>query len=421
MMSDFPVHVLVAAAIVFGCSAPRGVYGQGVPHCVAETRMVDGIPHVLNPSTPIGATRIIPMESVWSYELTETDDRLPPIGTISRVVMSGDSLIYMLDTQGGQVLEFSPIQGYLGVLIRPGEGPGEINGAIDVACTLTGDVSVARRQPGEIVVFGRRGQKKKTQVKLTQDGILGFVTLDRIERSGTGFLVRGSAMRVKGGAQEVCSFLSVLGKDGVERGNLLRKCTAMANLVTGKGIKEIGDVSLAKFACGKWIYLVEDPNDYVVKVFDAEGRMQRIFGREFQRRRYSDAEREEIRAVYAKMLKKVPLARSILDSEPPTLAPAIVSLVARRNGRLWVLPERDAGSSGAYTPFTYDVFDEDGCYRERIQLEGDEVGSGNIAYVLENYVVMLRGLVNLPAGATVSADEQDVPRRISCYRMIQPN
>jgi hypothetical protein len=159
-----------------------------------------------------------------------------------------------------------------------------------------------------------------------------------------------------------------------------------------------------------------DPNEYAVSVYSPEGQIQHVIRREFTRRRYTEEERDEIRAVWDQMKKKVPLAGALFDKEPPELAPSIMSLVARGNGQLWVMPDRDPQDMTGGASIVYDVFDDRGCYIEQVRFESDELGQREAVHMLEDCVVTLRGLTNRLPGAEAPEDEDDLNIQISCYR-----
>lgn len=371
--------------------------------------------------TGSGAEREVPIRTIfpvesWSYMVSDEGGTLPLVGTVSRVIQSGDDMLYLLDSQLSSVLEFSIAGGYRGVYCPSGDGPGEISQAIDIAPAVAGKIAVARQMPGEILLPNGRGGHEKKTVRLNSDGVIGFVTLDRLWRLADGFVVRGSSVEVVGGTQSACAFLSITNDEGVERRNLLRRCTTLENLSKGSGLKGLSEVSQAIVACdGKRLYMVEDPNKYVIKVCDSDGGLLYTIQREIARRRYSEAEREQIGAIYAEMRGKVPHAASLFTEEPPVFAPSVLSLVPREDGQLWVLPDRD-GDAGAGIPhLLYDVFDENGELIEGLRIVLDEFLGGDGLYVLENCLVSLRGLMNT-LGDSNADNGKSEEIRITCYR-----
>jgi hypothetical protein len=404
--------VLAISGICLSASA----LGEETAPCSSTVQVVDNIKQISNPATPAGLTRTLKPQRIWSYSLDEDDQTLPLIGFITQVIQSGDDSIYMLDTQTEQVLEFSISKGYVGVLSRSGEGPGEVMKPIDMAPMPDGRIAVAKQTPGELLLLDCQGSHDTKEIELTGEGIIGFVTLDKVARLPNGFAVRGSAMRVVDSNQEVCAFLSIVNEDGIGHANILTKCTALAKLATGEGLKEIGDVSQTILVCGKSLYLVKNPDEYAITVYSPEGEVQHVIRREFTRRRYTEEERDEIRAVWDEMKEKVPLAGSIFDEEPPEFAPSIMSMVARGNGQLWVLPDRDTEPETGSPLMVYDVFDNQGCYIEQVRIENDELGQPEAIYLLEDCIVTLRGLTNRLPGAEIPEDEDAGNIQIGCYR-----
>lgn len=380
-------------------------------------RFVDGVKHIANPATPRGAVRAVPLRQVWSVSVAAENTDLPLVGLITDVIQSGDDSICMLDPKLEQLLEFSIANGFVRVLSRSGEGPGEVSQPISITSTQHGKVAVARRMPGEIVVLDGAGSHTKRNVKIVGDGVAGFVTLDRIARLSEGFVVRGSALRVTGGNQDVCSFLSIVNEDGVEQVNLLRRCTAFSKLATGEGLKEIGTVSEAILACGDLLYLAENPDEYAITVYDFSGDVQHVIRREFTRRRYSTKERDSIRAVYEEMKNKAPQTAYLL-ADIPILAPSIQTIVVRENGDLWVLPDREPEPEMEGSGLRYDAFDARGYFVETVRLESETggVGDGESVFVLKNCVVTLRGLMNRVPGVDASQFGDDDAVEIACYR-----
>ncbi len=416
MINNTRTKLLMCGLAVLSCCLVTSVLGDEPAPTREIVKVVDGVRQILNPATPTGPERSVRLQQSWSYSVSGEDGALPLIGLVSRVVQSGDDTIYMLDPQIGQLLEFSISDGYVRILASPGEGPGEISQAIDIAPMPGGKVAVARQMPGEIVLLDGRGSHKKKTVRLNSGGIMGFATLERIHRLPSGYALKGSALQVENGKQNVCAFLSIMNEEGVEGASIMQRCTALTNLMTGDGMKEIGDVSRSLLACGESVYLVENPDDYVITVYGLDGEIQQVVRREFERRRYTEKERDEIRSVNEAMAKKLPHVSSLFSDDPPEYAPSILSLMVRENGQLWVRPDRNIEPDSDTNPYVFDVFDDQGFYVEQVRLENEEIGNEDITYILDDCVVTLRGLVNQLPGEDVSESEDDGVIRIACYR-----
>ncbi len=115
----------------------------------AERSSADGIPHVLNGSTPTGGREVLQMEEQWRIGGDDEEGIL--LGLISEVC--GDDLgnVYVMDAQLCQVHVFAPDGELLRTIFRQGEGPGEVLRPRDMLVT-DDKVGLAEEFPGKIIM-----------------------------------------------------------------------------------------------------------------------------------------------------------------------------------------------------------------------------------------------------------------------------
>ena len=98
---------------------------------------------------------VVEFEEVWRAGTDESEDFL--FGVIRGAVSDAHGNIYLLDTQQQQVFKFSAGGGYLGLVSRKGEGPGEINMVYRIYAPGGGRIALAKGFPAKFVMVDTAG------------------------------------------------------------------------------------------------------------------------------------------------------------------------------------------------------------------------------------------------------------------------
>ena len=349
---------------------------------------------------PSGADQPFPFEQLrleLAWEGRDTSDgglngNIPLIGSISTVQAFGDSLVYLYDFQQKQLTQFSVEDGFLRVVFTDGEGPGEVEGPIDFAVRPNGQIAAARMMPGQLYKFSDLSAGDPIKIQLKGPGVAGMVNLQRVLAFGSDFAVKGSALYMKDGAQDVCAFVSVIDSEGLERFNILRGCTSLKSLSTGADLGAIQLAARAIVDAGAYLYLVRDPNIYDIEVYGKNGHLVAHIAEEYSPREYDAAERTQMAKAFNDMKEKMPTSLDgLLNVEVPMYMPSIISIVPRLNGNLWVLGSSDEFILGKEIIRAYRVYDSHGEWISVVRIASEYDHSSEVLYVSGGIVVGITG------------------------------
>jgi hypothetical protein len=161
---------------------------------------------------------------------------------------------------------------------------------------------------------------------------------------------------------------------------------------------------------------------YAVEVFDPDGTLDRVIELEFENRDRTDDEMRRVRALFEASRRNTPYEVTYeLEPKPP----AIAGLHVDGDGCLWVASSRAAEDRPEGVMLTYDVFDPDGRFKEKVAIacEGDPDLDG-LEFLPDGRVLLIKGYVlagmartdqgNVPLGE----EEESGPMEIICCRIV---
>ncbi|MBD3236207.1 MAG: hypothetical protein GF330_05865 [Candidatus Eisenbacteria bacterium] len=112
-----------------------------------------------------------------------------------------------------------------------------------------------------------------------------------------------------------------------------------------------------------------------------------------------------------------------IEKEIADYEPCIYQLRVDSHGRLWVTHSRSVRDLSEGIMISYDVFDPDGRYAQRVQIacEGS-AESDHLHFVGEDRVVLVRGaseqmIASIGPGGGGAAEVSGVPLEVICYRV----
>ncbi len=377
---------------------------------------------VVNGAEPRDGVQTVALRELWRVGGADDDVLL---GVIDSVVMGEDGTTWLLDTQLNTAHAIGPDGEFLGDVGREGDGPGEVRRPGALVQLPNGNLGFVLRQPGRIVEVAVDGEPVGSRRMTPLGGGEGSMISPVTAFCRNGWLVAaGRQFTGFDGGQEVTMVNFISHFDPVTGAELRRFENFPRPL-------DVNDPSFAERdeytpVNGGWamgpdgrIYLPPERDRYLVRVFAADGSVQREIERPYRPRKRDDRDKQDI-LDGVRMVVNGQLVQVDVDIEDRD--PAIVQLHVSDAGELWVL-----GSVGARDPEegilqTWDVHDGDGVFVRQVRLAAP--GDGRQDAVLmpaDGRVVVVRGNLdsqnNTFGGGGAEGDADAAELIVICYSM----
>jgi len=373
-------RLAVCGLAVSGAAAGMGGCGEGGSQWTGTVTDSGGIQVVTNPET-----------GMWSPETqTEVVDELTigrtegdpnyQFGMIAGIDAGDDGTIFVLDMQSRTVRAYDAQGQYLRTMGGPGSGPGELSQAVI-------GVMIVR----DTVLVADMGQQRVTRYSAAGD-VIGSFPIPFTEGLAVRWLERGDGRLV-----QQSRIMSFPGQPQVEPKDLLLVREADGTIVdtlmtlpAGKTFTATESSMSLKFFEAEPVWTIQADgslwyamnSDYSIQGHAADGTLQRIVRRPFERKPVTEGDK----AAWLAMLKELMTSNGAppqavdqmlgMTSFAPNY-PAFANLMAGPDGTLWVqriitadeakaagrsFNIQDTGSS------TWDVFAGDGRYLGPVKL-----------------------------------------------------
>jgi hypothetical protein len=169
--------------------------------------------HVINSEAALPPLTI-ELEELWRAGGDDQDSDLM-FGLPVEAIADANGKVYLADQQLCQVFVFGPNGEFEGTLSREGEGPGEVNGPVDLVQFPDGNFGLAEFFPGKIIkVTPEDLPAGEITVDVTNGETGGFTMQVMAEAKGNNLLIAGSRSVPKEKVLERVHFLASLDSDG---------------------------------------------------------------------------------------------------------------------------------------------------------------------------------------------------------------
>lgn len=342
-------------------------------------------------------------------------------GVIFDVVADSDGNTYVFDRQLVEVHKFSPEGGFLGVIAREGEGPGELRYPCGLFITRDGDLGLVERVPGSVKVVTTEGDP------------VGHLPMPEPEL--------GSRIFASGARQTRDRLILYLnqvggqGNDDFERWDSLVSIDGTgaitATFCENSHIRPSGDAhyfenSLVGFE--KWIWCVDARDrvivnrvwdDYELEVYSLDGELLRLLGRDKGQRVRTKTFYEKKKRYHAEAIVGSHHDGKQITFEVSKTDRTIQGIYPRLDGSLWVLTSRGAFDNAEGVLATFDVFDGDGEFSRTVSvrapgnLRDDKIyiSQGRLFLVANHMAAMATAL----GGNWSEDDGEPQPMSVICY------
>jgi len=363
------------------------------------------------PAEPEDGVVRIELEEVWRRG--DFDDDLI-FGVIEKLVEDDNGDLYLLDSQLHEIVVLDSSGEHLRTIGRQGEGPGEFQNPLDLCLGPAGRLGVVQVFPGKLIQLERDGSPAPLFQLPEVDGG-GFQLLYVAKGLEDRILVGGG---VSGQTQQE-NYLRALTPDG----------QTIATYTTASAPMQFGGMEFQEEVhrdfMRRWDVAPDGRvaaalkfTDYAIHVWDSDGELERVIERDdVPPVPRTDEERAMLKAFFEGINSWNPNSSYEVSQNHM----AVGQVIFRSDGQLWVLPAAGVWRNSEGVLATYDVYDEAGVFRNRVELIGPGDASRDSIYFSEGRLYV----VTDELGATMSAlgvdddttDEVTEPMQIIAYDM----
>jgi len=323
-----------------------------------EIKVIDGVPHIMNPDKGMQPELGITFKKEWEIGLEEGDENY----IFERIVdadVDDEGRIYVLDFSACNVRIFSPEGKHIRTIGRKGQGPGEFTYPVAVSVINPDTFVVVESASHRFSFFDRKG----TFLRYFKTEFLGSIA--RVKAiPGNRFLVTQNSFKMEGNKTFMTLELNIIDSTGKIICKICKRQREITDLLQKKKIsqKDTPVISWC-FDRGGNIFVVDDIYDYQIQVFDFQGRLLRVIRRKFKLLKKAKEEMEKEQREIEEAQKRLGIDVGIkveLAEEKPIIGAVCVD----ERGRLWVATSEGAPESGT----AFDIFDREGRYLNKVTL-----------------------------------------------------
>ncbi len=393
-MSAFPPQPLYALALV----------AVLLPICAVAAPMVD------NPADP-PARETLPLRETWR---AGGDDESILLGKIGVVVAGPDGMVYALDSQLSQVLEFDRSGEYQRTLGREGDGPGEFRQPVGMFLPGDGTIAVQQAFPGRISYLKLSDGLSQGTWDLGGNNPSGggFAFMETARQRGGTFAVSAASTAIDQAAREMrnTSYLAIVTASGGEVARLAEVSSVRSMM--GFTVDELaqfnpGERELWDIGPGGRIFMVSHYDAYEVAVHSPTGNHAWSFSRPHEARLRTEAEKEDVRTG---MQINIGGHEPKIEWKVQDRVRCIDRIQVLDDGSIWILGSRGRDGWDDRGTLVYDVFSADGQLEREVTVTVPEGGEGDrVILMTDGRFMLVKGMDTLSISITAgNSDEVNV-------------
>lgn len=381
----------------------------------------DGVTVVSNPAASMHGKASAELDELWRVG-GDTEDEDEFFGMILSLIVDEEGNTYALDFQLNEVKVYDADGEFVTSFGREGEGPGEFRFPTGLMLLPDDRLGVIQAAPGRIVVFTRDGAPAGEYPIPTNDDGTPFVL---VTGRGTGdevyLILRKDKMDQATSRYEQQMRLARVDDEGTIKAEFCENTRALdfANSVIDEKAWDGWERRWALGPQGK-VVANEDWGEYRVKVWNADGTVDRVFGREYKKHSRTKEEIDELKELFGAFTRNLPNAKFDISGHHP----AVFRLYALDNGQYWINHSRGSNDLDDGIMGVFDVFDAEGRFLREVTLKGEgNPGEDGYYFIGDRlYVVtdLLSAAMAMQGGASSSEEEdgeEPEPMGIICYQL----
>ncbi len=376
---------------------------------------------VIHSESPQLPTRTVHLEELWRVG---GDDPDLMFGLMVNAAVDDAGNVYLMDQQLNTVTVVSPGGRVLRQLFQEGDGPGEVRTPQGIAVLPDGRVALAQQFPGKFIMVDAQGDPAGSITVIGgKNANEGFTAVAGCTARDGKLLAAGMFQLPAEDKQTRTSYVAGIDLDsGAE---LLRYRVHDTVLDFGKAVLVEREMlapcyTYAQGPDGR-VYFARNWREYAIEVLSPDGVLERVITRDFEPLPRTKQERDRIDELFEVQASQLPfpITWEIEDCEQ-----TLGGLHVDTDGTLWVAHNRSDHElpDGVFT--SYDTFDRDGNWQQRVRVacDGDPDYDGLI-FLDDDRVLLVKGLVlaRLTAtgsqGAVFEEEGGDEEMTVICCRL----
>jgi hypothetical protein len=377
----------------------------------------DGVKHLKNTATGILKSETVSPDELWRIG-GDSDDEDEMFGLISGITVDDAGQVFLIDSQLMEVKVFSPDGEFVRVMGGPGEAPGEFNNAAGIFFTPTGNLGVQQAFPARIVQFSADGGALDDYpLPKPEDG--GFVVYAGSRNAGDALVMIGIKQVFGEGSMDRTTYLVRINAEIEEEAIYHEESVHVdfANIVVDEREAD-GFASRWLVTGGGNVVLAPSHQDYILEVWNADGKIKHIIEREYKHRKRNTEEKAFAESVYNTVLRQAPNAKIEVND----FHKDIMSIYNRDDGTIWVLTSdgRFGCPEGAIGVF--DVFDDKGIYQRQVTIMGEGDPNEDMYFFIGKRLYVAREMISAAVSSQglsddIATDEDAEPMSVICYEL----
>jgi len=391
----------------------------------------DGILTIYNPAEPMNEPSVIKPEPQWRIGSEESDADIL-FGLVTDAQRTPDGRTYILDAVLSTVYEVANDGEVLRTLGKEGDGPGEFRNATSLALMPDLSIGIVELMPSHMDILGQDGLPQPG-IDL-KDGEGGRTHVQRLTVVDDTIVMSMLGMNFSDGGVVISNTLGTFDMEG----NLKHKVLHASEKQTGMSIsisagEDFDFTNNWVVGADGQVVVYQRTHDYLLELFDADGKATKRIRREYKSVRRPDEEIEEQREQRREMAERFGTDR---DSDIDEMARDISEVVARPNGELWVISGEGRQSCPEGHLGTFDVYDSNGRFVRQTSIEADYDPDADNFVIRGNHLYIFKEALNAPprtmtgggggmrmvmtSGGGSSDDDEDddgemLPFEVICY------
>lgn len=371
------------------------------------------IPRQIDDDGPALGVQPLTLSELWRVG-GEDEDVI--FGRIVDVKLRENGDVYVLDNQLCHVVVISKEGEHLGDISRQGDGPGELRQPMGLVF-LPGDVmGVGMGFPAKLIAMELDGTPITTYYPVGEptDGNVGLMMnvqyVDGVLMASGGSMVFDHA-----GNGHVDRFVAVTDAEFGGHERILERTTPLDP--TGRQFDEVADYYIDRsWALGPEgrIFAPMERDAYEISEFDRTGQLVRVFGREFEPRKRTQAEKDEINPLIS-MGGDIPDDEWKISNHDEGVSRILIN---PDDDTVWVLTPNGNNDQPAGILETWDVFGPGGEFLKQVPIPlGHEMNDGTCYLVGGGLLVVVKGTGSAFNSGDDGGETEVEPLEVICYEI----
>jgi hypothetical protein len=386
-----------------------------------EITQSDGRTIVKNSEPALPAIEL-ELEELWRRG-GEEDDVM--IGLPVEALSDEEGRVYLADQQLCQILVFGPDGEFIKTLSREGEGPGEVQGPIDMVQLPDGTIGLAEFFPGKIIKMTYDDLPAGEITVDVSGGKTGGFTIQTMAESwGDHLVMAGSRSLPQEKFTERTHCLAAVDQEGAQTVRYMEQVSYIQrphSVVHEKDFLPAFPLASALGPDGR-VFTPGERDNYTVNVFQADGTLDRIIERAgFKTWKRNKLDTNRITALFESWAGANPDTWPEFDLEKTDRA--INTLHIDGQGRLWVQHSRSNRDLPDGVFLNLDLYDAEGHWQREVRLvcDGSPVSDG-IRFLRDGRILLIKGFVVarlacLGSGTATLGEDDTETIEIICYKL----